>query len=174
MKSLILSLVLSTQLFAAVEWKDGVTPPSITLSGNEGAKLDGQPWSSEEMKDRVTLIFYVDPDVKDKNDKFGDALSAKKYSLEKIRYFGIINMAATWMPNFILNEALKQKQKKYSDTIYIKDFTKKLVKEWSLPDDENNVLIFDRSGKLLFHRFGEVKEEEIPGLLALIEKNFAP
>lgn len=169
----IIALFISLQV-QAVEWKNGVVPPPVSLSGDEGAKLDGSPWSSTEIKDRVTLIFYVDPDVKDKNDAFGDALSAKKYSLEKIRYFGIINMASTWMPNFVLNEALKQKQKKYSDTVYVKDFTRKLVKEWNLPDNENNVLIFNQKGELLFHRFGEIQKDEIPELLALIEKNFTP
>lgn len=172
MKLIIPLLLLLSQPLLAVDWVVGQKPPTIKLDGKDGAKLDGTTWSPDEGLGKVTMIFYVDPDVKDKNDKLGDALSAKKYSKDKIRYYGVINMAATWMPNFILNEALKQKQKKYSDTIYVKDFTKKLVREWSLPDDENNVLIFDREGKLLWHRFGQVEESEIPQILELIEKNF--
>ncbi|PIP95473.1 MAG: transcriptional regulator [Bdellovibrio sp. CG12_big_fil_rev_8_21_14_0_65_39_13] len=172
MKFLLPLLLILSQSSFATDWVDGQKPQVIKLEGKEGAKLDGSAWSSDESLGKVTMIFYVDPDVKDKNDKLGDALSAKKYSKDKISYFGIINMAATWMPNFILNEALKQKQKKYTDTVYVKDFTKKLVKEWSLPDDENNVLLFDREGKLLWHKFGLVEESEIPQILELIEKNF--
>jgi len=171
--SYLIPLFLLFSLYSfAVDWIDGKKPQAIKLEGKEGAKLDGTAWSSDESLGKVSMIFYVDPDVKDKNDKLGDALAAKKYSKDKINFYGIINMAATWMPNFILNEALKQKQKKYTETIYVKDFTKKLVKEWSLPDDESNVLLFDREGKLLWHKFGLVEESEIPKVLELIEKNF--
>ena len=41
-------------------------------------------------------------------------------------------MDATWLPNFAISSALEEKQEKYPNAIYVRDYDKILVKEWNL------------------------------------------
>jgi predicted transcriptional regulator len=66
-------------------------------------------------------VFYVDPDEKDTNNEASDALDREKFPSEKFQTVGIINMAATWLPNFAISSALKDKQKRYPKTTYVRD-----------------------------------------------------
>jgi hypothetical protein len=63
------------------------------------------------------------------------------------------------------------KQKEFPDTIYAKDKKKVLVKKWQLADDNSDILVFDKNGKLIYKKFGKLSPEEIQKVLALIEKN---
>jgi len=83
----------------------------------------------------------------------------------------IINMAATWLPNFAISSSLKEKQKRYPRTIYVRDYKKVLVKAWNLADNNSDVLAFDRQGKLIFRKDGKLTPAEISNLLELIRKN---
>jgi len=83
----------------------------------------------------------------------------------------MINLAATWLPNAILESKLKAKQKEFPDTIYVKDKKKVLVNKWGLADDNSDILVFNKQGKLIYKKFGKLSEKEITFVLALIEKN---
>ncbi len=83
----------------------------------------------------------------------------------------MINMAATWLPNFAISSALKDKQERYPTTIYVRDYKKVLVQKWGLADDNSVVLAFDKDGRLLFRKDGKLGPEEIETLLATIEQN---
>jgi len=54
---------------------------------------------------KVYVLFYVDPDEKDTNNEASDALDREKFPSEKFQTVGIINMAATWLPNFAISSA---------------------------------------------------------------------
>ncbi|MCF8058751.1 MAG: YtfJ family protein [Bacteriovoracaceae bacterium] len=150
----------------------GKALPDLVLSGDDGGKLDGKEWSLKEAiaQNKVTVIFYVDPDVKDKNEDISQRLSKRDFSKEKVQYIGMINMEATWLPNFAIAGALKKKQKKYPNTLYLKDLTKKAVTTWKVADDENDIIILDKTGKVAYAKFGLVSKEEGDKILALIEK----
>ncbi len=109
----------------------GQTPPVVVLDGKDGAKADGSAWSSEMLKGKVHVVFYVDPDEKDVNNAFSKALKTKKFPLDKYSSVAIVNMAATWMPDFAIAQKLKAKQKKFPNAIYVKDKKKILVKKWA-------------------------------------------
>jgi hypothetical protein len=109
------------------------------------------------------------PDEKDKNDEFSEALKKRSFSREYVQFYAIINMNATWLPNFAISSSLKSKQKKYPDTVYLKDFKKVGVLKWEVADDENNVLILDTEGRVIFSKFGKLNKEEIQKALSLIE-----
>ena len=47
----------------------GQKPKSITLKGEDGGKVDGTPWDSDSIKDKVYVLFYVDPDEKGEIDE---------------------------------------------------------------------------------------------------------
>ncbi len=166
MKVLILSSIFSFNIFAGLI--EGTVLPEVILSGENGT-LDGKPWTSSSFKTPVNVFFYVDPDERDANEKISEVLSAKKYPKNKVTYYGAINYDATPLPNFILKNLIKQKQKKYPDTIYLNDYDKTLVKKWNLKDDSNTLTILNKDSKVLFSKFGALTDEEIEKVVKLIE-----
>jgi len=146
----------------------GKIPPSVELKEKQGDRLDGTPWSSAELQGKVSVLFYVDPDEKDTNNAASDALENEDYPSDTFQAFGIVNMAATWMPNFAISAALKDKQKRYPRTIYVRDYKKALVKEWNIADDSSDVLVFDKKGVLIFRKDGKLDAADIQTLIKTI------
>lgn len=159
---------------SSVAWAElqmGKVPPTVELKEKLGSLLDGSPWNSNDMKGKVSVLFYVDPDKKDLNNDASEALAAEKFPLDKYQSFGIINMAATWLPNFAISSSLEEKQKKYPNTIYVRDYKKVLVKEWGIADDNSDVLAFDREGRLIFWKDGKLDSDDIAQLIKVIREN---
>jgi YtfJ family uncharacterized protein len=163
---LVLAGVLINQAAQAIEM--GAIPPKAELKEKLGGRLDGTPWSSEELQGKVSVLFYVDPDEKDTNNDASDALDREKFPSDKFQSFGIINMAATWLPNFAISSALKDKQKRYPRTIYVRDYKKVLVHAWNIADDSSDVLAFDKKGELIFRKDGKLTAEEIKTLVKVV------
>lgn len=149
----------------------GKRPPLVQFSGDNGAKTDGSSWSSKSITGKVYSLFYVDPDEKDANEVFIDKLKAQEFDRNKYGSIAIINLAATWKPNIIIERILKSKQEKYPDTIYVKDRVSKLVKSWGLKDDAYNVLLFNKKGELLFQKAGTMTDKETETYFKLIKEN---
>jgi uncharacterized protein len=166
---LVSGVFLLTQAVLALEL--GEVAPRAELKEKLGGRLDGKPWSSEELQGKVFVIFYVDPDEKDTNNAASEALEKEKFPTDKFQSYGIINMAATWLPNFAISSALEEKQKKYPKTIYVRDYKKVLVQAWKIADDSSNVLAFDKKGKLIFRKDGKLTNEEIQKLIKVIRDN---
>lgn len=169
MKKLLTTLLIATVSTFALNL--GEIPKEVTLSGEDGGRVDGTAWHSKMLKDKVYVLFYVDPDKKGDNEAFIDALHKKNYDKEKYGSVAIINLKATWLPNFAIEKKLKAKQKEFPNTIYAKDKTKYLVKEWNLADDASNILIFDKEGKLIYQHEGVVTDKEMQKAFMLIEEN---
>ena len=146
----------------------GEIPPKVELKEKLGERLDGKPWSSEELRGKVHVLFYVDPDEKDTNNDASEALDKEKFPGEKFQSVGIINMAASWLPNFAISSSLKDKQKRYPRTTYVRDYKKVLVSAWKIADDSSNVLAFDKQGKLIFRKDGKLTTEDIQRLIKSI------
>jgi YtfJ family uncharacterized protein len=162
----VLAVFLLNQAAQAIEI--GEIPPKVELKEKLGGRLNGNPWSSEELHGKVHVLFYVDPDEKDTNNDASEALDREKFSGDKFQSVGIINMAATWLPNFAISSALKDKQKRYPKTIYVRDNKKVVVSAWKIADDSSNVLAFDKKGKLIFRKDGKLTAEEIQTLIKVI------
>ncbi|MBA1432317.1 MAG: transcriptional regulator [Epsilonproteobacteria bacterium] len=164
------ALLAALNLFAVTV---GEQPKQVSISGENGGLVkDAKAWNSNMLHDKLYVMFYVDPDEKDVNEAFSQALKKKEY--RKKGAFGsiaIINLAATWKPNFIIESILKSKQKEFPKTIYVKDKNKVLVKEWALGDDASNILIFDKNGKLMFYKSGKMSEDDMQKAFQLIEEN---
>jgi YtfJ family uncharacterized protein len=161
-----LSVFLMNQAAQAVDI--GEIPPKVELKEKLGGRLNGKPWSTEELQGKIHVLFYVDPDEKDTNNDASEALDREKFSSDKFQSVGIINMAATWLPNFAISSALKDKQKRYPETIYVRDNKKVVVSAWKIADDSSNVLAFDKKGKLIFRKDGKLTAEEIQTLIKVI------
>ncbi|MBI5582980.1 MAG: transcriptional regulator [Deltaproteobacteria bacterium] len=149
----------------------GEVPSKVDLKDKMGGRLDGKAWSSEELRGKVSVLFYVDPDEKDTNNPASDALNKENFPTEKFQSYGVINMAASWLPNFAISSALKEKQEKYPRTIYVRDYKKVLVHAWKIADDSSNVLAFDKKGKLIFRKDGKLNPEEIQKLVKAVRDN---
>jgi uncharacterized protein len=164
-----LSVFLINQTAQAIEI--GEIPPKVELKEKLGGRLDGKPWSSEELQGKVHVLFYVDPDEKDTNNPASEALDKEKFPADKFQSWALINLAATWMPNFLISSALEEKQKRYPKAIYVRDYKKTLVHAWKIADDSSNVLAFDKKGKLIFRKDGKLSAEEIQKLIKAIRDN---
>jgi YtfJ family uncharacterized protein len=165
----VLSVFLINQTVLSIEI--GQVPPRVELKEKLGGRLDGKPWSSEELQGKVHIIFYVDPDEKDTNNPASEALDKEKFPSDKFQSYAIINMAATWLPNIAINSALKEKQERYPKTIYVRDYKKVLVHAWKIADDSSNVLAFDKKGALIFRKDGKLSAEEIQKLIKVIREH---
>ena len=71
----------------------------------------------------------------------------------------------------IIDTYKKEKQKKYPDTIYVRDYKKVLVKEWNIGDDNSDVLLFDKEGRLIFRKDGKLNADDIQQLLRKVKEN---
>ncbi len=166
---LIISLLLAATLSLGLEV--GQIPTTLTLEGDKGALVTGDLFSSTILRDKVYVLFYVDPDEKDMNEHVTLALKAEKFDRTYYGSVAIINMAATWLPNFAIASKLEKKQEEFPDTIYAKDLESVLVKEWDLEDDSSNVVLFGKDGHVLFLKKGKLSDENVNELISTIKEN---
>lgn len=145
--------------------------PLIELSEDQGGRTDGKKWSSAMIKDHVWLFFYVDPDHKDDNSELENALKKEAFPDKSFGTIAMINMAATWLPDVILKQALKDKQETYPRVIYVLDRKKVVVDRWKLLDDGYNVLVFNHDGKILVAKTGMLGTADISEVVETIRKN---
>ena len=149
----------------------GVKPPPVTIMGEDGAKVaDGSAWTSDSLPGRVWLMIYLDPDKRDSNEAFTEAVKKAELPREKFGSVAIINMAASWLPNSIIASSLKAKQEEYPNTVYVKDLKKVLVDKWKLTDDEYIAIVFDRDGKVAATREGEISAADTKMLVDTLKK----
>ena len=164
-----LGLLWATGAWAEIEI--GEIPETVTLEDKQGGRLDGTSWNSAEMRGKVHVLFYVDPDLKDLNNSAGDALKKEDFPRDEFQSIAIINMAATWLPNFAISSALKKKQKRYPTTLYVRDKKKVLVKAWGIADDNSDVLAFDKLGALVYRKDGKLDAGDIEELIGIIREH---
>lgn len=169
MKSFVLLLAMSLNMLAI---NVGEVPQELILShDNGGLAQDGSAWSSSSIKDKINVLVYVDPDEKDVNREFFEVLDSKEFNSTVVGRIAIVNLAATWKPNYVIEKILEVKQKELPNTIYLKDKKSVLVKEWGLADDTSNVLIFSKIGELLFYKAGKLSVDETKEAIEIIEAN---
>ena len=166
----LLFFVIFLTSYAHAEIQLGQVAPVIELKDKLGGRVDGSPWSSSEIKGKVFVIFYVDPDVKDLNNMASEALNKEKFPREQFQSVAVINMGATWKPNFVISSLLKEKQKQYPKTIYVRDYKKALVNKWNISDDNSDILVFDKEGRLIFRKDGKLGADDIKSMLKLIKE----
>jgi hypothetical protein len=167
-----LMIFLLSALPLSAELPLGKVPPKIILEGDLGGRLDGTAWNSEELiSGKVMVLFYVDPDEADLNNHVSDALKAENFPLDKYGSVGVANMGATWLPNFAINIKLKSKQEKHKSTIYVKDLEKTLVKKWGLTDDDSDIILFGKDGKVLFSYDGKFSDAQVKEIIQAVKDN---
>ncbi len=162
----ILFVLLSVGLFAGLPV--GQNPPLLELSGDDGGRVDDSAWSSSELVGKVWVVVHADPDESELNNAATEALKAEDYPKDVYGSVAMINMAATWKPNFAINLILKGKQEDYPSTIYVRDNDNMVGEKWGLADDSNNIVVLDPTGKVILSVDGQLSENDIKKMIALI------
>jgi len=148
----------------------GTVPSHIVLDKDNGGSANGSAWDSHSLKGKVHTLLYMDPDKRDESQILLDALSKLKVDNKAYSTVAIINLAATWMPNSILQSKLREKQKELNNMEYVFDKTKFLVKKWHLKDDASNVVILDKNSKVIYQKSGKLSPKDVQEILQIISK----
>ncbi|MCK9364553.1 MAG: YtfJ family protein [Syntrophales bacterium] len=135
----------------------------------------GKEYSLEhpQFKGKVLYIAYVDPDEKDTNNHVEDALKKEKDAggLDKTRYegFGIVNLKASAMPNFLIKAAIKSKQKK-TGAIILLDYDQAILNAWGVKDDASDIVILDKERICRFVSSGKLPQDELVKMINIIKE----
>ena len=164
-------IALSLPLSAAGLMIVGSGAPPVVLQGKDGGRVDGNAWNSNELKGKVHAVFYVDPDEQKLNEHVEQALKKEAFPRDRYASVAIVNMKATWIPNFLIAKRLKKKQDEFTSTTFVKDKKKVLVKKWGLTDNSYHVVAFDKEGNLLFSQGTKMSDDDINRLISLIRSN---
>jgi hypothetical protein len=149
----------------------GETLPEITLEKDHGGNSSNHSWHSKTLEGKVHVLLYMDPDERKEVMTFLDKLIKQNYSHEDYSTVAIVNLAATWMPNAILETMLGKKQKELQNTEFIFDKSKYLIEKWQLKDDASNILVLDKSMKVLYQNKDTLSHNEIEKILKIIKNH---
>ena len=148
----------------------GEAVPTVVLNEENGALVRGGPWSNASLNGKVNILMYVDPDKVKVNAHVEDALAAESFDRDKVASVAVINMAATWKPNFAIDMLLQKKQEKFPDTLYVRDLRRVLVDAWGLVDNGYHVLVVGRNGEVLFSAANALSETQVAQLISTIHR----
>jgi hypothetical protein len=154
----------------AAELKVGDKAPDFKLKDSTGKEYSLE---HPQFKGKVLYIGYVDPDEKDTNNHVEDALKKEKEAggLDKTRYegFGIVNLKASLMPNFLIKSAIKSKQEK-TGAIIILDLDYAILNLWGLKNDASNVVVLDKERICRYVNSGKLPPEELAKMIQIIKE----
>ncbi|MEI7422581.1 MAG: YtfJ family protein [Prolixibacteraceae bacterium] len=92
-----------------------------TMTALQISDPNNQPKAIPFVGEKVLLIQYTDPDVKDVNDKLSEAVKAKKFSDKAYQGIGIANCKDTWIPNAGIRMKARQKEKQFPGSVIMLD-----------------------------------------------------
>jgi len=160
-------LLSSSFCFALALGQSGL---NVQLSGNNGGLINGKTWDSVMLKGKVSVLFYVDPDSVKSNEDFAKKLQAQNFDQDTIQSIAIVNLGATWIPNFLIEQRMQSRQEEFPSAVYVADTTSYLMHKWGFKEDSTDVFIFDKKGMLIYKKFGKLSKKEIVEVIALIKK----
>ena len=170
---IVLLAVLFTASFAmAASMKVGDKAADFKLKD----ALDDKEYSlnSPELAGRVLYIVYASTSAADDNDHVSDALKADKdlerlSNEKKYRGIGIGNQKDSGVPNFVIKQVAKSKQKK-TGAIVLLDPDFSIGKAWGVPPKIATCVLLDKDRIVRYVYSGKTPAENIPKLIALIKE----
>jgi predicted transcriptional regulator len=163
----VLALALALAPSAGRGAEPGDALPNVELrDGND------QPATLPDFGAKVLAVFYTDADEKDMNDPLADAIKAKKFDETRYRGMGVVNLADSKAPNFLIRRAVREKIEKYKSTI-LTDPDRLLAAAWKLGDCNNTsvFVLVGKDGKALHVQRGPIRGDDIQRILELIAKS---
>ena len=168
--ALLLVLLWTVSTAVAADLKVGDKAADFKLKDSTGKEYTLE---HPQFKNKVLYVAYVDPDEKDTNNHVEDALKKEREAggLDKTKYegFGIVNLKATIMPNFLIKSAIKDKQEK-TGAIIILDYEYTILNLWGLKNDASNVVVLDKERICRYVNSGKLSAEELAKMIAIIKE----
>lgn len=138
--------------------------------------LDNKAYSlsSPDYAGKVVYVVYASTSSADDNDHVSDALNADKdvtrlKNENKYIGLGIGNQKDSPVPNFIIKQVAKSKQKKTGAVILLDpDFT--IGNLWGVPHKVATSILIDKNRIVRYIYSGKTPAENIPKLVDLIKK----
>ena len=150
---------------AAGELKVGDTASDWSLPDADDRQYTMQDWEG-----KVLLINYNDPDEKDTNDHFNDAVKAKvnEGMLKETAFkgIGIADCKASWKPDSLIRSFGASAAKKYK-TVILFDYNASLREAWGLKDNSANVILLDKDRVCRAIIRGRVPDDQVAPLVQL-------
>lgn len=111
--------------------------------------------------EKVVMIVYTDPDVKDVNDPVSNAIKAKNYAKDKYIGVGIANCKDTWIPNAGIRYKARQKEQQFPGSVILLDEKLLLSKTWNLGDCNNSgvIIIIGKDSKVKYLKNVKTQDE---------------
>jgi len=167
---MLLALLWTASTAVAAELKVGDKAPDFKLKDSTGKEYS---LAAPQFKGKVLCIAYVDPDEKDTNNHVEDALKKERDSggLDKTRYegFGIVNLKASAMPNFLIKSAIKSKQEK-TGAIIILDLDYTILNLWGVKNDSSDAVVLDKERICRYLYNGKLPPEEVTKMIGIIKE----
>jgi len=120
---------------------------------------------------KVFILFYVDPDVKDVVDPLSDAIDAKNYPKDKFGAVGAANCKDTWFPNGTILFKARQKQDKFPKSLILIDKNYILRNTWGFGDcnDIAMVIVVGKDSKIKYAKAVK-SQDECKGIITAVLK----
>jgi predicted transcriptional regulator len=173
MKKLIFTLLLTSLAALTVNGQNGVMlavgmkAPEWKFKDESKREFTMNSWAG-----KVLQVNYVDPDEKDLNEPFNEAID-KAVKVDKridsvfFKGIGITDCKSTWLPNGIIRMIAGNKAKKFKTTILF-DYDASLQKLWGLPKDSYSIVLLDKNRVCRALYKGKVPDSEIEKTIQLI------
>lgn len=154
----------------AAELRVGDKAPDFKLKDSIGKEYTLE---DPRFKGKVLYVAYVDPDEKDTNNHVEDALKKERDSggLDKTRYegFGIVNLKASNLPNFIIKASIKSKQEKTGAAILL-DYDYTILNLWGVKNESSDVVVLDKERVCRYVYNGKLPQEELMKMIRIIKE----
>ena len=152
---------------ASTELKVGEKAADFILKDSLGKEYT---LNSPEFYGRVAYINYSDISSKDMNKHVDSSLKEDTGIDRKSNYvgFGIANMKASMVPDFIIAKVIKSKQQETGATILL-DENYVILNIWGLKNHSSNVVVLDKNRICRYIYKGKLPPEEVAKLIGIIK-----
>jgi predicted transcriptional regulator len=173
MKKLIFTLLLTSLAALTLNGQNsvmlavGMKAPEWMFKDESKKEFTMNSWAG-----KVLQVNYVDPDEKDLNEPFNEAID-KAVKVDKridsvfFKGIGITDCKSTWLPNGVIRLIAGNKAKKFKTTILF-DYDATLQKLWGLPKDSYSIVLLDKNRVCRALYKGKVPDNEIEKTIQLI------
>jgi predicted transcriptional regulator len=157
-------------LIGALGVARGALKLGYTVKNIEVRDSNNNPTRIPDLGKKVVTVFYTDPDVKEQNERFREMLKAENLPKELYRGLGVVNLKDTWMPNFAVRRAVRQKEKKFNSLI-LTDPGHTLKDQWGLEDcnEKDVVIVIGADRKVKYLKMGAMSAAEMKSTLKLVK-----
>ncbi len=131
---------------------------------------EGNLYTMQSWAGKVLLINYNDPDEKDMNEHFTEAMKKAKddgiLTDENYKGIGIADCKSSWKPDFLIKSFGAAKAEKYK-TVILFDYDASLRNAWGLKEDSANAILLDKNGVCRAIVRGRVPDDQVAALVQL-------